>query len=189
MEVEYRLAHARMELAQAIHGETYNQRGQCPNCGHHLTPREILAGFSQSSTDTTTQCPQCDARFQPILIAWGQGSSIEVSYYCPEQTLFALMGRVNLRPKELAKELPGVYQSAILHFGSLRAAFAEVGTRDGRVVEYAFSDIDGWELKVGPFLGQLPDREIARIVGVSPTTIRRMRKREGVDRYRASDYV
>lgn len=191
LEAGHRLIQTRMELAQAIHGETYNQRGDCTNCGHRLTPREILEGFSDSPTDTTTKCPRCKERFQPVLIAWGQGmaSSIQVHYYCPDQTLHALQGQESKGPEELAKTLPGVYQSAILHFGSLRAAFTKVGERLGRAIEYAFGDIDGWKMKVGPFLGRLPDKLIAEIVGVSHTTIGSMRKRAGIDRYRASDYV
>lgn len=191
LEIRHRFIQVRMELAQALHGETYNQRGDCHNCGYHLTPREILEGFLPSSTDTTTQCPRCKERFQPILIAWGTGmaSSIQVLYYCPDQTLHALEGQEAKRPEELAKTLPGVYQSAILHFGSLRAAFAKVVEKVGRTIEYAYGDIDGWKMKVGPFLGQLPDTIIAEIVGVSATTIGKMRKRACIPRYRASDHA
>jgi len=191
LEARHRLILARMELAQALHGQTYNQRGNCTNCGCHLTPGEILEGFSHSPTDTTTKCPRCQTRFQPILIAWGQGkvSSIQVPYYCPSQTLHALKGQETKKPEEIAQALPGVYQSALLHFGSLRVAFAKVGERIGRIIEYAFGDIEGWKVKVGPFLGQLPDTVIAEIVGVSSTTIEKMRRREGISRYRASDYV
>lgn len=191
LEVGHRLIQARMELAQAIHGQTYNQQGNCTGCGYHLTPREILEGFSESPTDTTTRCPRCKTRFQPVLIAWGQGrhSSIEVKYYCPDQTLHALRGQEGSGPEELAQKLPGIYQSALLHFGSLRAAFAKVGEQIGRTIEYAHGDVEGWKMKVVPFLGQLPDTIIAGIVGVSATTIGNMRKRNGISRYRASDYA
>lgn len=191
LEIGHRLIQTRMELAQAIHGETYNQRGECIGCDYRLTPREILEGFCDSPTDTSTQCPRCKTRFQPVLIAWGHGmaTSIQVLYYCPEQTLHALNGQETKRPEELAKDLPGVYESALLHFGSLRAAFVKVGERLDRVIEYAYGDIDGWKMKVGPFLGQLLDKMIAQIVGVSPAMIRNMRKLAGINRYRASDYV
>ena len=193
LKADHQLVEQRMQFAQFLHGESYYQRGKCTSCKRRLSSREILEGFSNSPTDTTTMCPHCKTRFQPRLIAWGRDatSNIEVLYYCPVQTLYALRGQESKRPEDLAKTLPGVYQSALLHFGSLRVAFTKVGEQIGQAIEYALGDVDGWQTKVGPFLGLLPDTHIAAIVGVSHTTIRNRRKRAGFDRYRysARDYI
>lgn len=189
LEVGHRMIQIRMELAESIHGRRYNQKGVCPKCGRTLTSREILEGFIDHPTDTTTECPQCTTRFQPKLVSLGIGSSIEVSFMCSGQVLHALRDQDTKKPDEIARYLPSVFQSAVLHFGSLRAAFKRLGEKDGTPIDYPHEDFGDWKTKVRPFLGQLPDTHIAEIVGVSKTTIGNMRREQGITRYRASDYA
>ncbi len=189
LEVGHRLVEIQWELAQELAGEQYSARGQCPGCEHRLTAREILAGFSRSPTDTTTRCPKCKMRFQSLLIAFGRGSSIEVNFYCPSQTLAALDGMEDMTPSELSRTLPGVYQSALVHYGSLGNAFAESGKLRGVEIIYAHADLRGWEAKVGPFLGQLPDKMIAKIVRKPTRVITTMRIAAGINPFRSSDLV
>lgn len=183
-ELKHQQAQILLELAQAIHDYTYQELADCPDCGHRLSPREILEGFLPSPTDTTTMCPKCQCRFQPLLIAAaGHGSSVQVNFLCPDQALHALTGLGNQTPEMIQRNNASAYQSTLVHFGSLRAAFARLG------ITYTLEDLQMWKVKVIPFLGQLPDSVIAGIVGVSHTTIGNMRKRCGIPRFRASDHV
>jgi hypothetical protein len=59
-------------------------------------------------------------------------------------------------------------RSALVHFGSLSAAFAKVG------IEYTAEaeKRKGWQDRIATFLGRVPDTLIAEVVGVSVTTVR-----------------
>jgi len=76
-------------LARRIRGkeEDYRPKGTCPSCSRRLSPAEIVLGFNRNPIDTTTKCPKCKHRFQPMLFAGHTGSSIEMPFYCPIQTL------------------------------------------------------------------------------------------------------
>ncbi len=162
----------RMHLAQILRGEQINPEAICPQCNHRLTPEEILAGFTRDPNDFTTQCPQtdCKRRFEAQLVwARGAGTRAEVTFLCPSQALEQLKGRDQLSPETIMQNHGQVYRSALVHFGSLKAAFKENG------VDYLFDEIDGWKSKIEPFLGSMPDTIIAECCGVSVDRIRRLR--------------
>lgn len=72
----------RLQLVEAVHGERYNPEGKCPLCEGKMTAADVLRGFRDSPTDTTTQCPSCKRRFQPKLVTGGFASRAEVPFYC-----------------------------------------------------------------------------------------------------------
>ncbi len=158
-----------LSLSGAIREERYEPTARCPSCFTAMKPMEILRGFTNDPDDFTTGCTKCEKRFEPHLICFGHGSSVELKYYCPCQVLGRLRNLSSRQPEEIAREMPSEYRSAIIHHGTLRAAFKKIG------VDYSFPEISGWESKAQPFLGKLPDAVIARCCGVSPTAVRRRR--------------
>jgi DNA-directed RNA polymerase subunit RPC12/RpoP len=87
----------------------------CPECGNHLSVKEVKLGWSRSETDVTTACPDCGYRFVAKLIpAYSQEQKYDVlPFWCPVQTkacfrlmwiktppiLFTLSKIVELHPK------------------------------------------------------------------------------------------
>jgi len=167
----------RMRLVQVLRDEKYEPKGICPECLRKMTPVEIIKGFNRNSNDFTTCCSGCGYRFEPKLICFGEASQIEIPFFCGVQALEKLRGRENFSPEDLARKLPGVYQSAIIHFGSIRRAFEKLG------VQYLFEEISDWKIKVQPFLGRLRDTIIAECVDVPVSAIRVMRRKQGIPRY------
>lgn len=172
--VRDRIAMLQISLGGALIGERFQPDARCPSCSKKMNAGEILAGFNRDPQDFTTKCPKCGHRFAPHLIAFGNGSQIELAFYCPSQVLGMLSGHENLAPDEFARLHPAVYRSAIAHYGTLRNAFAQKG------VAYPFTEADGWRAKIRPFLGKLPDTTIARAVNVSPGTVRRLRAKRHI---------
>lgn len=167
----------RLELIQQIRDERYEPKAQCPRCSRSMTAIEIISGFNQDPSDFTTCCPQCRHRFESTLVCFGNGTRIELPFYCDCQTLDQLHGKETLEPQRLLREYPAIYRSAILHYGSIRQAFKTVE------IEYEFQEISDWKEKVAPFLGRLPDTVIAGCVGVSVNIIRSLRSKLGISRY------
>jgi len=167
----------RLRLLQALRDEKYEPEGTCPNCLRKMTPVEIIEGFNRDVNDFTTCCSGCGYRFEPKLICFGEASRIEIPFFCGVQALEKLRGNENLSPEELARKLPGVYRSAIIHYGSIRRAFEKLG------VQYLFEEISDWKIKIQPFLGRLRDTIIAECVDVSVSAIRTMRRKQGIPRY------
>lgn len=170
----------RLELIQALRGEKYEPSATCPFCSRQLTPIEIIRGFNQNPNDFTTCCSGCGHRFEPRLICFFDGSRIELPFFCNCQALDQLQGKKDLAPERFARDFPGLYRSLIVHHGGLRQAFAKID------VEYNFEEISDWRHKIQLFLGRLPDTTIAELVHVSANTIRHMRKKQGIERYRVS---
>jgi hypothetical protein len=167
----------RLQLIQELRNERYEPQASCPKCLRDLTPVEIIKGFNQDPNDFTTCCTKCGHRFAPKLICFGNGTKIEIPFYCDVQTLSQLKGKENLQPEHLQREYSGLYRSAIIHYGCIRRAFEKIG------VEYDFEEISDWKSKVTPFLGRMPDTIIADCVDASVTKIRAMRRKLGISRY------
>ena len=87
----------------------------------------------------------------------------------------------HLTPDELLKNNPAVYRSSIVHHGGIREAFEKIG------IKYEFPENYNWRAKVIPFLGELPDKDIAEIVDVTVHQIRSLRKKHGVERFRKNE--
>lgn len=163
---------SRLELAQVVLGEKYRLKGECPQCGRDLTPREIVTGFSQDLDDPTTQCSGCHFRFTPILISQTQEGEKEWSFFGPTQVLDQL-GQIRkpLPPAKMLEEYPALYRSALVHYGSLKAALKRI------LIAYPFQEIqEEWRDKVFQLLGDLPDTVIADCVGVSRAVVAHLRR-------------
>jgi len=170
LELTQHMLGLRLELLGRLHDERYEPKGKCPTCGHNLKLVEILRGFRDDPDDITTRCTKCQKRFTPSLIAYGRyGTKVILSFYCSSQTLARL--DANIDPAAYKKEHPAIYRSVLFHFGSLQKAFASQGR------EYPFKESFEWAEKVEPFLGRLPDTEIARCANVSVYRIRKLRRR------------
>ena len=167
----------RIALVADLRDEHYTPRGTCPACGTVLKPEKIISGFNQDPKDFTTACPNCSHRFEPILICFGDGSHIEMPFYCDVQALDMLQSMASQSPEHICKEMPSAYRSAIIHFGSLKNAFASIG------VAYDFQDIHSWEAKIIPYLGRMTDKMIAECVESTVGKIRALRKQHGVAAY------
>ncbi|MBI5400806.1 MAG: hypothetical protein HZB12_01675 [Candidatus Yonathbacteria bacterium] len=167
----------RLSLIGDLHGERYEPKATCPACKRELTAVEIIGGFNQDTQDFTTCCSGCRQRFEPKLICFGDGSQIQLPFYCGVQTLAQLRGKEVLDPRQFLKDAPAIYRSAIIHYGSLHNAFVEVG------IVYPFGEVEDWKDKIIPFLGRLPDTTIAECVNVCVANIRKLRKELGVTKY------
>ena len=173
----------RLELIGVIHDHKFSIAATCPKCQRVLSPAEVLRGFNQDPQDTNTTCPKCRNRFGAKLIHYSLAGNMEVSFLCPAQTLHALQAKAHLTPDELQKDSPQVYNSAIVNFGDLGTAFKEAGTK------YTFQELVDWKGKVIPFLGRLPDTEIARCVRVSVNVIRSLRKKSDIPRFNPRNVI
>jgi hypothetical protein len=166
------LAGLGIELAGALVGVKYKPKNYCPSCNKDLTLAQILNGYAPGEPENLqTRCPYCESKFVANLVS----NYINLIWYCPDQTLYALEGKQNLTPAQILAWNPSVYHSAVTHFGSVRNAFFKKG-----FTNYKHKEILEWEKRVAPFLGRLPDTDIARIVGVCTKKISGMRKKLGV---------
>jgi len=177
LQVQSHIFGLRMALIQELRGEEYRPTGNCPNCSRKLTPMEIIRGFNQDPDDFTTCCSGCGHRFEPKLICFGDGSQIEMPFFCGSQTLAQLYGKETLQPEQFARKYPAIYRAAIVHHGGIRRAFEKIG------IQYPFEEIEDWKIKINSFLGRLPDTTIAELVDVSVPVIRAMRNKLGISRY------
>lgn len=177
LKIANRLFGLRMDLIHALRGEHYQAGEICPFCGQNLSAAEIIQGFNQDPDDFSTGCVVCHRRFNPRLICLGDGTRIELPFYCAMQVLHRLPGKEILLPEEFMKVYPAIYRSALVHHGSLRQAFAQVG------ISYSFEEISGWKSKVVPFLGRMSDCAIAECVNVSAMTIGNFRRKLEIPAY------
>jgi hypothetical protein len=178
MSIEQKLD-MRMALLAALHsGEdvVLSPKAQCPSCSYKLEPVEIVRGFRRDPLDTTTKCPECACRFQPIFRgSLGGDSYYEVHFMCAMQTLEALGdAESRLPPAALRKANPRAYYSALFHYGTVKEAFKAKGW------DYAYDQTHGWEDKVAAFLGEIPDSIIASTVGVPVQKVTAFRRKLGI---------
>ena len=166
-----------LELVAGLKEERYTPQAHCPSCYRVLEPREILAGFTHNVKDFTTRCTGCGYRFEPKLVVFGNVTTLEIRFFCDVQAQDRLRLVSNKSPAELARNYPGEYRSAIVHYGTLRAMFVKIG------ISYGFDENPLWHDKVLPFLGRMPDSEIARACGVKSKTIGRLRRKQGISRF------
>ncbi len=168
--VEDRVFSLRRELVDAVLEDQFNPKACCPKCRHNLTLAEIIRGFKNDLTDITTKCPKCKHRVTSYLVHNPRhGWYMQLPFFGAMHTLSLLHGQEQFSPEELKKKV-AVYRSAIVHFGSLKAAFKELG------ISYAFTETCSWKKKVVSFLGHLPDTMIAECVEVSASSVRRLRQ-------------
>ena len=175
----------RLQLLGSIREERYEPKARCPRCSKSLTPHQIISGFRRDPNDFTTKCVnrKCKNRFQPSLICFpSDHTSIELPFFCGAQTLGQMRGRDlhTLSPHEIARREPAIYRAAIIHHGTLRKAFEEIG------YQYPFVEIPEWRTKVLPFLGKMPDDEIAKCAGVAKEEIAVLRSELEVKKYTKS---
>ncbi|MFA6294982.1 MAG: hypothetical protein WC666_00975 [Candidatus Paceibacterota bacterium] len=169
------------QLIQALTGDQYTPKGECPKCSRKLTPAEILKGFSRDPSDFTTQCSGCGYRFEPKLISFRNGTSIELPFFCAAQTLEKMRSLGEIGSEEIAQKHPAVYRAAIFHHGTLKNAFQTIG------IDYKLEKPIDWKDKLRPFLGRLPDALIAMHAGISPRRVSNMRREAKISRYSVRD--
>lgn len=159
----------RLRLIEALREESYTASAECPRCGHSLSLDEILKGFTIDPRNYTTKCPKrkCGARFEAVLVQKRAHSSISLVFYCPVQSTAQLTQEMLAHtPKKIAKLMPSVYNSCMVHFGSLKSAFRSIG------MEYEFEEVANWQTRVEPFLGLISNVIIAECVGVHTSEVR-----------------
>ena len=76
---------------------------------------------------------------------------------------------------------PGIYYSALTHYGNLNNAFAVAG------LDYEQQVLADWKDKVQPYLGRLADKAIAEAVGVGVHAIRKWRNELGIRPFNKSE--
>jgi hypothetical protein len=163
----------RTQILDAVWGDQYGDNfkveERCSLCEARLTLTQILQGFSQDPNDTLSTCPSCKQRFQPRLIGLrSQSGQAEIAFWCPNQTLAGLKGKAGEPFHSLINTAFG--RSALIHFGGLKQAFAKIN------LQYSHDPRSGWQDRIKPFLGRVTDRTIAEVVGVSPSTVGRIRR-------------
>jgi DNA-directed RNA polymerase subunit M/transcription elongation factor TFIIS len=174
----------RIQIIAAIRpGEPSDPEGDCPKCGHKMSVEEILRGFLENEFDTTTKCPQCHHRFQPLLVSRSLASTVSVPFFCGMQTLGRLRDLSQCPFDELSREHQQIVASARFHFGTVTKAYQKLG------ITYVGEPALSWRDKVKPFLGQCSDALIAELCNVSPSTIRRYRVSLGVATYRSQTTI
>ncbi len=173
----------KLRLILELREVQYIPSATCLTCGYKLKPLEILQGFTADVDDMRTTCPKCTARFEARLVTASSGSRMELLFYCKNQALHRLSRLADLEPKQIQKEFPSLFHSVIVHFGSIAGGFKDIG------IAYAFPDRLDWKNKVVPFLGLLPDVEIARCANVSASRIGYLRRNLGISRYVLADYA
>jgi len=167
----------RLWLLEVLRKEKYTPVAGCPVCGFSLNHLQIMHGFNNDVNDVTTGCPKCKARFRPALIYKGTAVSVELTFYCPAQTLDRIGIHVSRSPDDFCQKDASLYRSAITHFGTLRAAFAKISMR------YEFDEVTEWKTKVQPFLGKMPDTVIADFCGAPVSAVSKLRKFLGIQKY------
>jgi len=111
-------------LRQTVTDTIITSRGICPECEHHLSEEEIRAGWNTDPQDYTTQCPQCEHRFQAHLFLSRQGKIIgEQPYLCLQQLFAGLQAarrgkRQILGEVYLSENHPMLFWNMIRHFAT-----------------------------------------------------------------------
>lgn len=95
LELEQRLSLSQRQML-SFGDFTTTSYGKCTKCGHELTEKEILAGFSDDPYDFRTTCPKCEEKFLSNLmikrdddkdVNSGKEKFEQVTFMCPNQTL------------------------------------------------------------------------------------------------------
>ena len=170
----------REQMLIALRGDGFQPNAGCPECSHVLTSLEILKGFSRDPYDYKTTCPKCSHRFPARFISRNDFGSIEVPFYCAEQTLEQIRHRQVFSPEVWKEKFVGVYYSALYHFGCLAEAYKLLN------IEYPFKENLDWKDRLAGFLGQVPDSYIAQYAGVSAREVSKYRKEMGIQKYSKS---
>jgi hypothetical protein len=168
----------RIQILQALYpGEPADPKGDCPSCRRTLTIEEILRGFLDQVEDTTTACPACGTRFQPLIVGrFGQGKLL-VPFLCAKQTLGRLREIASNSFDYICSNHQQVVASARFHFGTVTKAYQQIG------IDFIGEPALTWKDKVRPFLGQCSDALIAEVVNASPATVRRYRVSLGIETF------
>ena len=170
----------RIALIQALQGDEYRPTAVCPACTRQMSAVEILQGFNRDPADFTTACSGCGHRFAPKLKTRGGYGSMEVALYCDMQTQAQLKGFEHLEPHEFRVKHAALFHSAVFHNGSLRAAFVRLD------IKYEFEETVDALAKALPFIGKLPDTELARIIGYPVREVRKIRHIAKIPVYHSS---
>ncbi len=176
IEIDHRHTELIFQITAITTGSHYKEAAQCTECHINLTKLEILQGFTRDREDVRTTCPKCGHRFYAHLVAHSDSGSLEITFYCADQTLARLPREDldRLTPSVFESEFRSEYHSAKIHFGTLRLAYAREG------IHYPHNERIAWREKYMVFLGELPDRIIAEHAGVSLASVGTYRRSLGI---------
>lgn len=161
----------RLDLLASVRNEKPMKiQANCPKCSYECKPIEILEGFNNDPEDTRTTCFVCGHRFESNVKFFTKGKLLTRPFYCNCQVLHKMGGLEVYSPIEYANKYDKIYRSALIHFGTLKAGYQKIKK------EYNFEEVRQWENKIGPFLGKLPDQDIADIVGIYVNKVELLRK-------------
>jgi len=170
-----------LNVVHNVWGYQIQPSARCENCDKVLSVSEIVVGFKSDLNDFTTECPRCKHRFQATnLIDVRTGK--EHDFWCANQTLERLPGKEVLEVDDFRKQHPEIFFSAIFHFGSLLNAFKRMG------IDYRREKFD-LASKAKFCLGQIPDRDVSAIFGVTPRAVLQMRNSLNIRRYSGSGSI
>ncbi len=165
------------ELVEAITGKKFTISCVCRNttCAHSYTEWEIVNWFDVDGF--TVECPKCGWHSEPRLtVDFGDGGNrkrIECQLYGPGLVLERLPVVLKSPPWDFA-EYSAICNSAVVHFGGLKQACAQLG------IERSFGPGPDWRDRIDPFLGRLPDTVMARLLDTSPRFMRRWRRNQRI---------
>jgi transposase-like protein len=165
-------------MVETLYGVDYDLEPNCPECQWTLKLIDVLKGFVRDVNDFTTRCPKCGHRFLVEAMAKYGRDSCGFRFYCSAQVLPRLKPLYRMTPRRICREYPDLYHSVLIHYGSIGAAMKKIGFK------YRYSEkFNDWQSKIYKFIGQVPDVSIARVVGVSPSTVSRYRRKKKIKRY------
>lgn len=179
----------KLRLIEAVRGENVRIKFDCGGlmseargCGYKLTAEELIKGFTRDPNDTTTVCPRCERRFQPMLrFLHATDSGGEVNFMCANQAKHRLEARGDLyarqTPDEIRRAEAALYYSLVFHYGTLKKAFSEIG------IDYSAKEFDDWAARIRPFLGEVPDTLIAEVSGVKAHQVSALRKKLKIESF------
>jgi len=168
----------RLELIGSLRNEQpMKVAAKCPQCNHQMTTGQVLAGYTTDVNDIRTTCYLCRHRFEANLVFRQKNKQVTKSMYCDIQVLPKMRGLEGYEPYEYSRENPGVYFSALAHYGTLKAGYRKLD------INYRHEEVRQWEKKIGPFLGRLPDCDVADTIGIKPDIVQKLRRELGIKEY------
>ncbi len=167
----------RLELVRALFDCQCVLDEVCPQCQHVPSLNQLYFAFAATAVQRRDQsavlCPQCSHQYRPQVRWQEQRRLYLLSPQVVRQRLPALatchQDPAVWRMRQAFECL--TYWSAIFHFGSLQLAMRLTGCRHTVPEEF----VAGWQERITPLLGSIPDRQIGRVTGYSTSTVQKWR--------------
>lgn len=154
-------------IIERVWGHRIEPHARCEKCELHLTLLEIFSGFTSDPSNFTTACPRCTSRVGATLLV-SRKNGQETIFFGRAQVLERLPGKEMMDVEAIRTKYPDVFYSSLVHFGSLLNAFR------AKNLHYSREKFD-WT-KGECVLGNMIDRDVADIFGLSAAHVAQMRK-------------